>query len=524
LAIESASGKRTAGPRRLRARLGVLAALAAFAAAPTGAQPSGPEPTQEVAQKNTLPLDPANAAYQDAIAALRAGPSAADDARKKLDEIIDSPLFAQLNAAQQHYVLGSASGLALRADKDLTRAHGLAVRATGMRESVSQDWLYRAYTAWRVGDAADAASSLTWAAQRWPKDIAAMNERVILPIARAAPTKDARYLLEALFAANWQTRFGDDASVAWGELARLYLEAGNVPAAVRVSARITAPDMIVIMRADRRYDALRTAAPERLDVDAAVATRIALLEQQAAAAPDLLEPRLRLAEVLISANRCKDSLALADEVLARTGGPTAETKPYTDTGTLLVWILNARSRALACVGRSDEAVHQLEQAAILQEGGAQNTSQAINLAGLYVRVGRPADALTMLKRVGGTSPYGKMEVESVRLKAAAKLGDRATVETALSYMREHRNDALRTLQDGLLVAGARDEAAELMVQRLTDPAGRGAALLDLQIFGNGSAPPSDEPHESLGSLRTDRRVAAAVSRFGRIESYPNLRP
>ena len=193
-----------------------------------------------------------------------------------------------------------------------------------------------------------------------------------------------------------------------------------------------------------------------------------------------------------------------------------------DAGEELAWTMDYRARALAQLGRFDEAVAQLRAAAERPEYGAPNVSQSINLAGLLADLGRGAEAEAIVAQVmaRGLSPYGRMQAEAVR--ACARTGPAAE---ALAYLREHQADAPAALQDALICEGDLQAAARLYIERLSDPDRRTSALAELQDY---ATPPVMTPLQQAAirrreQLRRRPDVQAAIARVGRIEHY-NLLP
>jgi tetratricopeptide (TPR) repeat protein len=274
------------------------------------------------------------------------------------------------------------------------------------------------------------------------------------------------------------------------------------------------------MRADRRFDALREANPGRFDVKASAEAQLRLTRDQMARAPDALAPVTLLATQLMYLGRHAEALELAETAIKRAKSPTAETKPYTDGGQQFPWLLDVKAQALFGLGRFDDAVRQRVEVSMLQEQGSQNVSQIINLAGLYAQLGRPVDALSTLRQVGTPSEFGRMQAEGVKLHAAVQLHDQRAIEEALGYMRAHRLEALDTFQFALVTAGATEESANLMVQRLADEDQRSDALLSLQSLAPGvQTPTSTERSANWKKLKEDPRVKAAIERVGRVERY-----
>ena len=445
-----------------------------------------------------------------------------------LDAIADGPAIGRLDTARQRQVLTSTSFAATVAGEH-ARAYALIRRVTALDTVTPADWSARFYYALEAGETVDAFASLTRVAEQWPEQMRRVPVNLIYRAlqreARNLPNTDAELrLLTALFEIQWRDRYRGEPSELWRQMALLLLERGDVARAREALARVTDPASVVRARADRRFDAMRAAEPALFDVAAAAARELERARNQAESLRDLIEPTLVLIGALDANNRCEEALEVTERAIERAAGPDAEKDPYRDGGRYFVWLLDWRASLFGCLGRWDEALRQRVQAAVLTESGSPNTSQVINLAGLYGRLGRPADALDAIERVGRRSEYGGMQEQSVRLRAYVQLGDADGVRSALDFMSEHREDALATYQSALLIAGDVDAAAAVLIQRLDDERDRADALYGMQDFADRPRPPFEEEGSGRWSELMERDdVSAAIERVGRIESYPFLR-
>lgn len=162
----------------------------------------------------------------------------------------------------------------------------------------------------------------------------------------------------------------------------------------------------------------------------------------------------------------------------------------------------------------------MRAAADRQEHGERNTSNVINLAWFYAEAGRSDDALATLLDVGGMSKFGMMQMHGVRYAAALQKNDTEIANESLTYLVEHRNDALDTWQWTLVRANRLDEAAALSIERLRDPVLRGDALYDLQDYGN--PPPQAQRamwNERWRQIRDRPDVRKAIDGVGRVEKF-----
>lgn len=272
------------------------------------------------------------------------------------------------------------------------------------------------------------------------------------------------------------------------------------------------------MRADARFSPVMPAGFGPTEVRRAALREIEDMREYSRANPRSLMAVARLAKAMVKAREYREALALADDA-ARKAGERAGGAPYDDPG-VLNWLLDVRARALKGLGRWDDAVAQLEAAARKPESGKVNVSERINLAAIFLDVGRPKEALAAIGETGPLSPYGRMQIASVRHEAALQLKDAAMADAAMRDLRAHRADAPLTWEEELLYAGETDEAAAAVIARVNDPERRTQALTELQTY---EAPPAPAP---VMEFRARRRallaradVKAAIAKVGRIDRY-----
>jgi hypothetical protein len=140
---------------------------------------------------------------------------------------------------------------------------------------------------------------------------------------------------------------------------------------------------------------------------------------------------------------------------------------------------------------------------------------------LFCELSRPNDALAAIGRmVADTSPYGAMQMESVRLEAAEQLKDTKQVSRSLDYLRTHRTDAPATYEQGLIVVNQLDRAAHELVSQLLDVDQRQRTLLGVQAFAPAPGTQRDtELDARQRAVIAGSEVQAAIRKVGRAESY-----
>ncbi len=301
---------------------------------------------------------------------------------------------------------------------------------------------------------------------------------------------------------------------------RLLLARGRVDDARRLLQEVVDVDGIIEMRIDRRFDPLRSdpAFESRLDVAAAAARDVARSRAVMERNPKLLEAVYLHGSVLNHAMRYSEGLAAADKALAR---DAADPGAFTDAEEYRNWIVDMRGSFLYKVGRTDEGRAAMTKAAGLDEHGDTNVSNIINLSGYLVDEGRAADAVALIPRIGKPSPYGQAWVEAIRSCAGVQLKDEALRIAGLDYLKAHEADNPAAYSRALLCSNDLDEAAALMIRRLSSEDQRVDALKSLQVTPDSrmaGLPFYKVMRARFDALRAREDVRAAASKVGRIET------
>ena len=460
------------------------------------------------------------------IAYLRDGNSGA--AAAALTTAIHSPVFPELPPKDRQRAL-LLSGLIAYDKKDYASAHELLKQTTIINSpDISEKadkaaWNARLESAFYLQDYRDSALCVTHMAQHWPAAVTAFYPGVMSRIETRIKGTDAeleRGYLQALFDMNWDDHTGS-ANTLWRDLTLLWLKQGNMQKAILVSQRIASARAVVSMIVDKRFDPITQG--RTFDVDQM--SKKELLDARAAvsAAPDQLKPVTVLQQALLDTHHYAEALAVSDEVIAKVGDGQGA-NAYKDFDQFYVWVLDARARALVRLGRWNEAVNQWEHAARRPEQGAMNVSQVINLASLYTKLQRPKEALNTLSDIGEMAPYGRMQLELVKLKAAVQLNDQAAITEHLNYLRTHRTDAITAWQSALVVTNNIDAAADLLVERLDNETWRSDALVSMQDYLDTTETPiSAEQTQRWKRVVAQPKVQKALTKVGRIEHF-NLDP
>jgi hypothetical protein len=446
-----------------------------------------------------------------------------DEAYPALHGIVHSPVFDQLDSRERHAAL-LVTGLVASDLGKAAEGHPLLVRSSALPEATGDDWLGRLNAARMLDKQEDAVESLTQLARRWPAKLGELEEPVVWQVVRFAkygpPGTSRLYgLLDSLYVAKWTVGDGTEPSNLWRDLAALELEGNQVNRAQEVVSRVQSPHVVVSMRVDKRFDALRERAPQAFDVDAAVANDLALRRASVERSPRSLDAIVQLTYSMLSAGLYEELLAMTADIISKVQSAPAKDAPYDDMDKL-IWILDNRARALAATQRWSEAEAEVRDAANRKENGQRNVSNIINLAWFYAEANRNDEALAVLLDLGEMSPYGHMQMHGARYIAALQKGDAVIAGESLEYLDKHRKDSLDMWQWTLVRANRLDEAAALLIERLRDPVLRNDALCDLQDYTD----PPQLPQRALWverwvQIRNRPDVRSAIDAVGRIEKF-----
>jgi len=387
----------------------------------------------------------------------------------------------------------------------------------------STDWVLRVRAAAWTDDYDDASASIVVLARKWPDKLNEVADTTIGHVtahAAEAVSEDRAYaLFQALDAAKWapNNRFLT-LDELYLEMTRYALERGEMQKAKTFALRVDAADMIVAIRADKRFDAVVAGAPDHFDVAKALDRNLAKARADAAAEPDKLQGAVQLAATLNTLGREGEALSTVDAALARIRAGHS----FSDQDEKISWAYDTRAVALIGLGRRNEAARAMAKGALFEENGEPNVSQAINLADVYNGMGRPRDALASVARIelNYPSPYGRMALQSARVCSYAQLGESKKVAPLLVYLKAHAADGEKPLLSALMCARDFDGAAALVTAGLDDPAKRGKMLAGLQHYLPRPEPFAPDYASRMAALCARPDIRAKIAEFGRVESYP----
>jgi tetratricopeptide (TPR) repeat protein len=508
-------------------------------AVPGASVPSSPQPPAAAA----APADPDTMALRAALQKASSQSYSTAAARPDLPAlraVMASPAFTRLNPAEQHQarvVLGQG----LLMNGDLADALPLVREAAQSPLGLPAIYQLWAGAAVQMRQRAESARAIHAWLTRFPASAGLLDPRLVAEIDAEPPRTDEekrefRRLYESLFAAGDNLRDPEALDSRWTRLALLRLEDTTLPdpasAAAEVVRRVDDTKYLMMMRADRRYDALTAANPGLFDLSRAQAMMLDAAQRKVTAEPRVLSRRLGLVRVAMLSGQFRqavdqatsliDSVTVVDapEVTLRDGPPPL---PFDDAKEQLRWLFDMRSRALVLLGRFEEALQDNRRAMQAARYSRDPVSQALNAAHRAVELGYAREAMDLLATAPRGSPYGRMVYESARLQAAYQLDDRAVVERALAYLRDNRDDAPTSYLMALLHLPGERGAAEAEFQRLLEhPEHRMLLLYHLQR----TAPPihplpqRDRARAQLTELAGTPKLREVLDRVGRILDYP----
>jgi beta-barrel assembly-enhancing protease len=435
-----------------------------------------------------------------------------------LQKVTSAPSFAGIPREKQYGLLLLEGKLGIALEKP-RKGYVFIVRAADMSEATFDVRLLQIQTARSLGYKADVLTGMKLLVQRWPDQVANLPTGLLEAVLRESsdvPGDAYLSLLQALYAMHWKLKWDIEPSTAWHDLSLLLLERGSLAEAIDVAAHVNDTYVLIGIRADRRFDAVVAALPVQFDIAAAAARELKGFEAAAEREPHSLALKSQVLAALGNQEHYAAMLAESDSIVSAINSTNFPAKLFVDYFEQYPVFLNLRAAALQREGRTEEAVAQFTAAA-----AGNNPNQLIGLAAFYCDLGRPADALDPIRRVrGDTSPYGTMQLESVRLEAAVQLGDRSQVSSSLRYLKNHSADAPGAYLDALLSMNDQDRAAHVLVRQLLDPHQRQDSLTRVQDF---ALPPQTPRGMELTSrwrqVIARKEVQAAIHKVGRVESY-----
>ena len=319
--------------------------------------------------------------------------------------------------------------------------------------------------------------------------------------------------MQALLAANWKPHDAfDDASPMIVEHAVQLIDRGDLAGARGIIGLVDEAPPMLGARADKRFAPLLATDPAAFDLEALGARKMAKIEAATAGAPGLLAGVNEKASALVNFGHFDAALKLLDEALAKAQPTDGTASAYVDAQAELAATLATRARALAGLGRYDEALATLTRAASRPEAGHINVTQRVALAQLQVAMGKAKERSTPStpSSPSDLTPAARCAIAGVRVCAETAAGDTAAARAALDVVRARRDVAPNAFVEASLCADDMDAAAAAVIAQLDSPQRRLAILAWAQTLKLPPAPPGPPPQRRRappGPPRPPRRAS-----------------
>ena len=446
------------------------------------------------------------------------------EAHAKVSQALRTTEFQSLGAVEQHSLVALAGMFAFRAG-DSKSAHEHFMRASAFEATHVEDWLGRLASAGMLNDKVDVGNCLLVIARRWPTSLAQLDDRSIEYSAQqlddTAPEHLQRQLLQALLDVGWKSKLGVEPDELWRLLARLSLQAGQLDKAAEVLKRIHSAETLIRIRIDRRFETFWATLPNPADVDGIQRNTLQRTETAMVERPRSLDAVAAHCYALRMLGQWQAMLNTTDTALQRIRKEGSSA--YDDVEKNLAWIMNHRANALEALGHVNEAATQLQEARRLPENGVSNVSQTINLGALYLRLHRPAAAITVTENMDRQvlTDNGLMRLEAVRQHALDLLGRKKEAAVALAFLKTHRDADRDGYLDALVRKGAVAPAAAELIKMLETPSDRDAALWSVQTFRSSEKGPHNKDFARTRETMLSRGdVRAAIEKVGQRFDWP----
>lgn len=435
---------------------------------------------------------------------------------------MEDQIFPYLSKPRQ-YDVAHLYARASKAIGEWDEAHRAFVLATERAPASESDWTGRLSTAITLADAGDAHTSLKRLSAFGAPAFEAFDGQTVRHLSqllRSLPERDAALAVgRQLEREEWNSAYAfEDVSDVWLYHALILMERGREAEALRAVQRITRPEAIMAIQADRRFDGLVRATPALQDAEAAAVRALEAAKTYAAQNPRQLDGVLAVARALITLDRRAEALALL-ETTSLTLARSKPSAPAFDNAHLAHLVTSWTSAVLLDLGRTEEAAAIRVQAA----RGEGNPLFAVDAARGLLYAGRPKDAWQWIETapLEPLGPADRMEVMQTRACAAAAADQPMPLRGALEYLRANEVWKPRAYTHALLCSGRMAEAEAALVRQLADPRTRLAALASVQRT---AAPPSPSAYftmleERRRALAERPAVQAAIDKVGRRQTF-----
>jgi len=322
------------------------------------------------------------------------------------------------------------------------------------------------------------------------------------------------------------------------DYARMSADRGDTGGLRDIVLALTQPGVILQVRIDRRFDAIRQdgSLESFLDLDGAAEREIARLRVLLDERTNRLRGYIQYAKALAAAWRFEEALEVIEPVALKIRMPDGK-KEFVDAGSEENWVIQEYSNALRRVRYAEQAEDMYREAAETPENKHENVSQQINYASSLVSKGKFSEALAIVAELeeAPASEYGRMWIHKIVVCANAMAESPGDYSVSLTYLIEHERDNPAALIEAYLCMNNTPKAAAHLIRRLYSSDQRIEALLSLQYSKRSKNGDSDmksnaHAHETnnnlspghilrhrFEALRDHRDVHEAIDQVGRIE-------
>lgn len=329
------------------------------------------------------------------------------------------------------------------------------------------------------------------------------------------PARQTRFL-QSLFDAGFDP-VDADPSAMWFELARLQLDAGDVPRGKAAAARVMGMRMAAKMRIDRRFDPVLADNAELGDVRAQSARLARAAEAKLETSPTSMALRLAMAEELVLQGDYPRAIAYIDDAIHAVRREEESEWAGLD---LRLNLMRARSTANLRHGKPQQALDDLEMAAVFLPVNAPDLTGLMR-ADLLCDLGRGSDAARAINASLQGPPWLKPVTLKIDVCVAALAGDTARARTQIEALKGVlADDEQEALVATYLRVGDVEAAAPAFIALLDDPASRSDALTWAQDDKRTPGLPGMVAYrKAFDAMMARPDVQAALKKYGRVLTW-----
>lgn len=470
----------------------------------------------------TIASEPAaaapDAAFQQQFAAMMQQASDGDfaGACKAMDALRGHPGLATVPTRSRADVLLVGAAVYWRCERfDDALAEAQAANAVTKTS-------YGMYVEAMLGEAAGktdvAVDALLAFARTWPGDANYDAYDLAWRVQRALgkdPARQTRFL-QGLFDANFDP-IDADPSRLWFELARLQLDAGDVPRGKAAAARVMGMRTAAKMRIDRRFDPVLADNAALGDMHAQSARLAKAVQAKLETSPTSMALRLAMAEELVLQGDYPRAIAYIDDAIHAVRREEESEWAGLD---LRLNLMRARSTANLRHGKPQQALEDLEMAALFLPANAPDLTGLMR-ADLLCDLGRGSDAARAINPSLQGPPWLKPVTLKIDVCVAALAGDTARARTQIEALKGViADDEQEALVATYLRIGDVEAAAPVFIGLLDNPASRSDAL----VWAQDDERTPDMPgmvdyRKAFDAMMARADVKAALDKYGRVLTW-----